>query len=59
MFKFYLGDYTGILCLWALVLWINRLNYCDIELSLVIRWPEVKLMSDSRFWWSVLCEKGA
>jgi len=49
MFKFYLGNYIRILCLWISALWISRLNYCDIEPRLVVGWPKVKLMSDSRF----------
>jgi len=27
------------------------MNYDNIELSLVVGWPEVKLMSNSRFLW--------
>ena len=33
--------------------------HVNIELSLVVRWFEVKLMRNLRFSWSVLCEEGA
>ena len=50
MVKFYLVDCIGKLCLWILVLQIKRLNCYDTELSLIVGWFEVDLMSDSRFY---------
>jgi len=35
------------------------MNYGNIKPSLVVGWLKVKLLSDSRFLWSLLCEEGA
>jgi len=35
------------------------MNYGNIEPSLVVGWLDVKLLSDLRFLWLVLCEEGA
>jgi len=48
-----------VLRLWMLVSWIDQLSYCDIGPRSIVGWPEVKLMSDSWFLWSVLFEEGA
>ena len=34
------------------------MNYGNIEPSLVVGWLDVKLLSDLRFLWLVLCEEG-
>jgi len=36
-----------------------RMNYGNIEPSLVGGWLEVKLLGNSRFLWSLFCEEGA
>jgi len=45
------------------LVYVDFVNYSmncgNLERSLIVGWLEVKLLSDSRFLWSFLCEEGA